>query len=205
MSAVSEDAKKYEVMIIFNPDLADGAIEDSFEKIKQQIKGVTGEICLEQQLGRRSLASSIGNHSWGVYYLVNFYAQPEKMHELHEHLRLDVDVIRYMILNVPAQYEPKINFEEAQVNQMPRQKKIQYSEPEPLKKTEIRVEEKVEKTSEEAQPIEEKSPRKRTLTSAEDETVKSETETKPEPSSEGDELEQQIKRILDSKDLKSKI
>lgn len=202
MSAVTEDIQKYEVLIIFNPDLPDGTVEDFFEKIKQHIKGISGEITLEKQLGRIMLAAPIKNHTWGVYYLLNFNLQPDKIHELHEHLRLDTDVIRYLLINVPMNYEPKINFEEVQEARIGRQKRMKYEEAQSEKEA---VVEAPQKDTEATIELEEKSVDKKTQTSAEKEEPALGKQKDEASLSADDGLEEQIQRILDSKDLKSKI
>ena len=104
---VLSDAKKYELMVIINSDLGEEAIKKRLESLRKQITAFPGEIIHEEIWGLRDLAYPIKKHEQGYYAVVDFMADPSKIKEFDATLRLENEVLRHLIMVLPATYEPK--------------------------------------------------------------------------------------------------
>jgi small subunit ribosomal protein S6 len=107
---VREDAKKYELMVIINPDIALDAINKQLEEIKEMLvlsKGEKPEIFFEDVWGMRDIAYTIKKHDRGFYAVYDFVMDPSLLNELDTNLRLEANVLRHMIVKLPFGYESK--------------------------------------------------------------------------------------------------
>ena len=106
-TAVSSDAKKYELMVIINSDLGEVAIKKRLEAIRSQIVAFPAEIFHEEVWGLRDLAYPIKKHDQGCYALFDFETDPSALKELDATLRLEPEVLRHLIMVLPGSYQPK--------------------------------------------------------------------------------------------------
>lgn len=92
--------RKYEVVLIFHPELDETALKDALEKVKAWITTAGGTITKVDAWGKRRLAYIIRKQREGVYYLVTTEFSPAFATELDRNLRFHEPVIRYMITAV---------------------------------------------------------------------------------------------------------
>ena len=99
--------KKYEAMFIVKPDLKDDEKTSLMKSIKEQITKHSGTVTADQIWAeRRKLAYDIfplggqARFKEGMYYLVNFDADPLQIKALNSAYSLNENILRYMILNV---------------------------------------------------------------------------------------------------------
>jgi small subunit ribosomal protein S6 len=108
---VNDDAKKYELMVIINPDLGADDIKkrlDEIRKILVQKKGdQAGQVYFEDIWGQRDLIYSIKKHDRGYYAVFNFMTDPSIIGEIDNVLRLETEILRHMIVNLPFSFESK--------------------------------------------------------------------------------------------------
>tara|TARA_B100001113_G_scaffold112105_1_gene91039 strand:- start:1473 stop:1976 length:504 start_codon:yes stop_codon:yes gene_type:complete len=91
--------KKYEAVIILNPNLsskADAFIKD-FEKL---LKNNTFDILKIEDVGRRQLSYSINNHNKGHYLLFNIVGDASKLLEIENKIKYDESIIRHLFISV---------------------------------------------------------------------------------------------------------
>ena len=91
--------KKYEVVIILNPNLsskADGFIKD-FDKL---LKSNSFDILKTEDVGRRQLSYSINNHNKGHYLLFNIVGDASKLLEIENKIKYDESIIRHLFISV---------------------------------------------------------------------------------------------------------
>jgi len=91
--------KKYEAVIILNPNLsskADEFIKD-FEKL---LKNNTFDILKIEDVGRRQLSYSINNHNKGHYLLFNIVGDASKLLEIENKIKYDESIIRHLFISV---------------------------------------------------------------------------------------------------------
>jgi small subunit ribosomal protein S6 len=92
--------RKYEVVLIFHPELDENALNDALEKVKGWITTAGGSITKLDGWGKRRLAYIIRKQREGIYYLVNAEFSAAFANELDRNLRFHEPVIRYMITAV---------------------------------------------------------------------------------------------------------
>ncbi len=97
---------KYELMVIVDPDLGESACNKRLEAIKKQISK-HGEIFFEDVWGEKPLAYSMNGRERGYYAVINFTFDPTEILEFDTSLRLEPEIMRYLIVKVPFKYTPK--------------------------------------------------------------------------------------------------
>ncbi len=89
--------RNYEVAVIVNPDLDDQALQAFEEKVKGWISAVDGQTVDVERWGRRRLAYPIENNRDGYYLFVNSQMPPQATGSLERELKLNEDVMQFMI------------------------------------------------------------------------------------------------------------
>ena len=88
----------YELLYIIKPDVTDEARAALVAKFGALITTPGGTIEKTDEWGKRRLSYTINYITEGYYVIVNFTAAPDSIKELERNLRINEDVIRYMIL-----------------------------------------------------------------------------------------------------------
>ena len=91
--------KKYEAVIILNPNLSSKAnnfVKD-FEKL---LKNNSFNIQKKEDVGRRQLAYSINNHNKGHFLLFNIEGDASKLIEIENKIKYDESIIRHIFIAV---------------------------------------------------------------------------------------------------------
>lgn len=91
-------------MLIVIPELDEGQIESTVSRFQTIIERTGGEVSESRQWGRRKLAYEIDNRSDGYYAIVQFTTGERTLTELKRILRVSDDVLRHMIVKLPASY-----------------------------------------------------------------------------------------------------
>lgn len=104
---ISEDAKRYELMVIINPDIGEDAIKKRIENLRGLITSAKGEIFYEEMWGLRDMTYTIKKHAKGYYVVLDFRLETEPLVEINRTLGLENEVLRHFIMVLPATYEPK--------------------------------------------------------------------------------------------------
>jgi len=106
LASYARDPRAYELMVILLPDLADEDLTGAIDRVSGYITDVTGsikEILTDSPWGRRRLAYSIRFNSQdyrdGMYVIWHFDLEPSRMTEIERELKLDVRVIRYLVVH----------------------------------------------------------------------------------------------------------
>jgi small subunit ribosomal protein S6 len=97
-------SKKYEMLYIAHPDL-EANIEVISQRVQSLITARGGTVESDDPWGKRKLAYPIRKLQYGVYVLVNFELEPDKLSELNRQLLLLDEVIRFMIIIRPERKE----------------------------------------------------------------------------------------------------
>ncbi len=106
-ASVVTDVKKYELMVIINPEIGEEAVSKRLEAIRKLIKDFPGEIFHEELWGLKDLAYAIKKYERGFYAVVDFSSGPDKLREFDATLRLEPEVIRHFLMVLPSTYVPK--------------------------------------------------------------------------------------------------
>ena len=107
--------RKYELMTILHPDVAEESLQGELDRISGFITGVGGELfetLQDSPWGRRRLAYPIRSGGRDVrdgYYTVwHFTLGPTRVDDLERELKLDTQLIRYIVLSwEPTPIDPK--------------------------------------------------------------------------------------------------
>ena len=91
--------KKYEAIIILNPNLSSKA--DNFIKgFENLLKENSFNIKKYEDIGRRQLSYSINNHNKGHYIIFNLEGDPSKLIDVENKIKYDESIIRHLFISV---------------------------------------------------------------------------------------------------------
>lgn len=123
--------RKYELMLTLNPDLLESKLKGKLGDFEEAITKNGGKIISQDFWGKRPLAYRIGKFKEGIYAVYVFEITPGFIKELNEQARIDVDVIRHLLISVPEGYVYTQYKEEAQSmeDERPRKRKMSHSYP----------------------------------------------------------------------------
>ena len=94
----------YELIVLLNPSLTSEALESEIEKIKLLLNN---EIEFEDRWGLQPIAYPIKKQRKGFYIIFYFAISGDKTKEIEETLRIEKEVLRYLLLRLPKDYTPK--------------------------------------------------------------------------------------------------
>ncbi len=98
--AETKKINKYELIIIFNPELTEEKLTTDIDNVKKFITGKGGEISDAQPWGKRRLAYPIKHSMEGNYILLKFEMKPNLNRELETSLRFSEDVLRHLLVKI---------------------------------------------------------------------------------------------------------
>ena len=88
----------YELIFITDP-LTEKIDAEAPAKVRRFINELGGQIRKEDIWEKRKLAYPIKKHLFGFYVIFEFEMEAEKLDELQKQLRLNDDVLRFLIIN----------------------------------------------------------------------------------------------------------
>lgn len=148
--------RRYELMVILDPNQSDEVIQEQIEKIEAVIKSSEGAEILNQDVwGKKRLAYEIQGRPFGYYVVFEFNMDASMTKELERHCRLDAMNLRHLLLVIPEKVlklkerekELKANLEER------RRRMAEQAESTPVVDM-LGSEESEEKTDEDGEPAE---------------------------------------------------
>lgn len=105
LDTVTRHPRDYELMVILLPDMPEEDNQAALDRVRGYITGVQGEISevlTDSPWGRRRLAYTIRHESVdyrdGYYLVIHFSAAPTAMGDIERELKLDTNVIRYLLV-----------------------------------------------------------------------------------------------------------
>ena len=90
--------RDYELVLIFHPALGEDAIQLKLERFHALVSGGDAEIKVVDHWGGRQLAYPIQKQTSGYYVVTQFFGDPTSLPELERIVKLDEDVLRYLIV-----------------------------------------------------------------------------------------------------------
>lgn len=90
--------REYEIVYIFDPVMTEDQVNEKLEKFHKQITDAGGEITAVDHWGKRQLAYPINKKTSGYYVVVQFTAEATALPELERRLKLDEELVRYLIV-----------------------------------------------------------------------------------------------------------
>ena len=94
----STERREYEMVYVAQPDIGEDGLRQLNDRFAQAIGSQQGEISGTEIWGKRTLAYPIKKYFEGHYVLHRFQMPPQGAEELDRLLRLNENVIRYLIV-----------------------------------------------------------------------------------------------------------
>jgi len=98
--------RRYELMLVVRPDVADDRSQAVIDRTTRQIVALGGQIVKVAPWGRRRLAYPIDRHREGSYHIVLFDAPGEAVTELERGLLITEEVLRHLVTRVERPARP---------------------------------------------------------------------------------------------------
>ena len=104
---------KFEVVLIFNPDLATTKLRDEIDKFKTMLTSESAKVINEENWGLRDLSYSINKFKKAFYRFFQIEADGKIIKNLNKELNQSENLIRYMFIKVKKHQElpTKLNYE----------------------------------------------------------------------------------------------
>ena len=93
--------KKYEVMLVINPQLEAEELTLLIEKVKKVISKEKGEVTNVNTWGKRRLAYEIKDFAEAIYVVMKFNVEATSISEFERVLKLEEKIIRYLLTLQP--------------------------------------------------------------------------------------------------------
>jgi small subunit ribosomal protein S6 len=90
--------RRYELMLVFRPDVPDDRTSAIIDRTTRQITAAGGQIVKVAPWGRRRLAYAIERHREGAYHIVVFEAPTTAIVELERGLLITEEVLRHLVV-----------------------------------------------------------------------------------------------------------
>src|SRR4030042_3559261 len=90
----------YELVVIFNPEVAEEALEQAMNGITQVITGKGGAITEVQKWGKKRLTYPIKHATEGNYVFWTFKLDPAFNKELETNLKISEKILRHLLIKV---------------------------------------------------------------------------------------------------------
>jgi small subunit ribosomal protein S6 len=94
--------RKYEVMIIIDPDTDERQVAPTLDNYLKVITNAGGTVDNVDIWGRRRLAYEINKKPEGIYAVVNLTAEPADVQELDRQLGINESIMRTKVLRTDA-------------------------------------------------------------------------------------------------------
>ena len=98
----------YELTTIIDSNIPDNEHPEVIEKIKELITKNKGKISSENNLGRKKLSYPIEKSLKGVFICLEFDIEPKTLKPIEKELKLNKNIIRYLIIKKPENVKPII-------------------------------------------------------------------------------------------------
>ena len=96
---------KFEVVLIFNPDLATNALKSEVDNFKSKITSQSAKIINEENWGLRDLSYSINKFKKAFYRFFQIEASGNIVKDLNKELNQSENLIRYLFIKVKDHQE----------------------------------------------------------------------------------------------------
>ena len=90
--------RRYELMVILDPDLEERTIQPSLDQFLGVVRQGGGSVEKVDIWGRRRLAFEIDKKVEGIYAIIDLQAEPAAVQELDRQLNLNESVLRTKVL-----------------------------------------------------------------------------------------------------------
>ena len=89
--------RRYELMLLFRPDLEDDKLQSAVEKVTRAIVNAGGALTKVSPWGKRRLAYEIQHFREASYFLLHFDIAPSQIRELERGLLISEEILRHLV------------------------------------------------------------------------------------------------------------
>jgi small subunit ribosomal protein S6 len=89
--------RRYELMLLFRPDLEDDKLQAAVEKVTRAIVNAGGALTKVSPWGKRRLAYEIQHFRDASYFLIHFDITPAAVREIERGLRISEEILRHLV------------------------------------------------------------------------------------------------------------
>ena len=101
-------AEKYEIIVVFNPDINQDGIKAYLDKVEALVKNHDGVIEKQDHWGRKYLAYPINKHNYGYYVVLIVSSKGTLITELRRQLKISDEIIRSLVVK-KDKYAPDLS------------------------------------------------------------------------------------------------
>jgi small subunit ribosomal protein S6 len=94
--------RPYELGLILHPQVEQPDVTQAVDRVSQYVNATGGEVTSVDVWGRRALAYPIRKQQEGTYVFFNAQLEPQALQDLERNLKLDEEVLRYLVLRMDA-------------------------------------------------------------------------------------------------------
>ncbi len=96
---------KFEIVLLFNPELATATLNSELENFKSKLKSETVKIINEEDWGLRDLSYTINKFKKAFYKYIQIEASGEIVKNLNKELNQSEKLLRYIFIKVKNHQE----------------------------------------------------------------------------------------------------
>ncbi len=89
--------RRYELMLLFRPDLEDDKLQAAVEKVTRAIVNAGGTLTKVSPWGKRRLAYQIQHFREASYFLLHFDIAPDQIRELERGMLISEEILRHLV------------------------------------------------------------------------------------------------------------
>lgn len=95
---ISSPVRRYELMLLFRPDLEDDQLQAAVERVTRAIVNAGGGLSKISPWGKRRLAYPIQHHRDASYFLIHFDIVPSALRDIERGLLISEEILRHLIV-----------------------------------------------------------------------------------------------------------
>jgi small subunit ribosomal protein S6 len=92
--------RQYELGLVLHPEVEQADVTEAVDKVGQVIEAGGGEVTSVDVWGRRVLAYPIRKQKEGTYVFLQAQLDPQAILELERNLKLDEEILRYLLIRL---------------------------------------------------------------------------------------------------------
>jgi small subunit ribosomal protein S6 len=89
--------RRYELMLLFRPDLEDDKLQSAVEKVTRAVVNAGGALTKVSPWGKRRMAYEIQHFREASYFLLHFDITPSAIREIERGLLISEEILRHLV------------------------------------------------------------------------------------------------------------
>src|SRR5919106_4903722 len=89
--------RRYELMLLFRPDLEDDKLQSAVEKVTRAIVNAGGALTKVSPWGKRRMAYEIQHFREASYFLIHFDIEPAQVRGIERGMLISEEILRHLV------------------------------------------------------------------------------------------------------------